>query len=176
MSVFVVREDTPPGFPTEGEILQSPSTTSSPVAEISTPAPVGNGDLVVLGDLSNRGLLLGPMAVVDAESPPSPTLPTPPTGRRKKGDTLPVELWKHKKVRKQQPSRELMDQLRPVYKPKYYFEDGLRRVVPYNYTYNTFCKERWRGKTLIDIFLEEFRDRPEEYYVCPPTICMASVM
>ncbi|KAF8451860.1 RluA family pseudouridine synthase [Terfezia claveryi] len=98
------------------------------------------------------------LAVTDADSPPQAIR------RRKKGDTLPVELWKHKKMRKQQPSRELMDQLRPVYKPEYYFEDGLRRVVPYNYTYNTFCKERWRGKTLIDIFLEEFRDRPEEYY------------
>ncbi|KAJ4287078.1 DRAP deaminase [Collariella sp. IMI 366227] len=46
----------------------------------------------------------------------------------------------------------------------YYFEDGLRRVAPYFYTYNTFCKERWRGRQLIDIFESEFRDRPLEYY------------
>ncbi|RPB09246.1 pseudouridine synthase [Morchella conica CCBAS932] len=48
--------------------------------------------------------------------------------------------------------------------PLYYFEDGLRKIPPYNYTYNTFCKERWRGRTLLDIFVNEFRDRPEEYY------------
>ena len=47
----------------------------------------------------------------------------------------------------------------------YYFEDGLRRVKPYHFTYNTYCKERWRGRELIDIFATEFRDRPHEYYV-----------
>ncbi|KAH8696690.1 putative DRAP deaminase [Talaromyces proteolyticus] len=46
----------------------------------------------------------------------------------------------------------------------YYFEGGLRRVKPYHYTYNTYCKERWRGRTLLDIFTSEFRDRPAEYY------------
>ena len=51
----------------------------------------------------------------------------------------------------------------PVPRP-YYFEDGLRRVAPYFYTYNTWCKERWRGRQLIDIFESEFRDRPLEYY------------
>jgi tRNA pseudouridine synthase 9 len=47
----------------------------------------------------------------------------------------------------------------------YYLEDGLRKVVPYHYTYNTNCKERWRGRELLDIFASEFRDRPMEYYV-----------
>ncbi|RQM05618.1 hypothetical protein DH86_00001655, partial [Scytalidium sp. 3C] len=46
----------------------------------------------------------------------------------------------------------------------YYLENGLRRVAPYHYTYNTFCKERWRGRELLDIFSSEFRDRPLEYY------------
>ncbi|KAL2022033.1 hypothetical protein VTK56DRAFT_6273 [Thermocarpiscus australiensis] len=46
----------------------------------------------------------------------------------------------------------------------YYFKDGLRRVEPYFYTYNTWCKERWRGRQLVDIFESEFRDRPVEYY------------
>jgi tRNA pseudouridine synthase 9 len=48
----------------------------------------------------------------------------------------------------------------------YYLENGLRRVAPYHYTYNTYCKERWRGRELLDIFASEFRDRPLEYYVC----------
>lgn len=47
----------------------------------------------------------------------------------------------------------------------YYLEDNLRRVAPYHFTYNTFCKERWRGRGLLDIFTDEFRDRPVEYYV-----------
>lgn len=47
----------------------------------------------------------------------------------------------------------------------YYLEGGLRRVAPYHYTYNTHCKERWRGREIIDIFASEFRDRPIEYYV-----------
>lgn len=52
--------------------------------------------------------------------------------------------------------------------PLYYFKNGLRKVPPYNYTYNTYCKERWRGRTLLDIFVKEFRDRSEEYYVRAP--------
>ncbi|KAI9150407.1 pseudouridylate synthase [Paramyrothecium foliicola] len=51
-----------------------------------------------------------------------------------------------------------------IWPPPYYFEEGLRRVRPYHYTYNTFCKERWRGRKLYDIFESEFRDRPQEYY------------
>jgi len=50
----------------------------------------------------------------------------------------------------------------------YYLEDGLRKVLPYHYTYNTYCKERWRGRELLDIFATEFRDRPVEYYVSYP--------
>lgn len=48
--------------------------------------------------------------------------------------------------------------------PPYYLEDGLRKVKPYHYTYNTYCKERWRNREILDIFASEFRDRPTEYY------------
>ncbi|CAI6341373.1 unnamed protein product [Periconia digitata] len=48
--------------------------------------------------------------------------------------------------------------------PPYYLEDGLRKVEPYHFTYNTYCKERWRGRELLDIFASEFRDRPAAYY------------
>ena len=47
----------------------------------------------------------------------------------------------------------------------YFLEEGLRKVHPYHYTYNTYCKERWREKELIWVFSTEFRDRPLEYYV-----------
>ena len=46
----------------------------------------------------------------------------------------------------------------------YYESEGLRRVAPYHFTYNTFCKERWRGREVLDVFASEFRDRPREYY------------
>lgn len=52
----------------------------------------------------------------------------------------------------------------PIPRP-YYIEGGLRRVAPYHYTYNTYCKERWRGKEILEIFATEFRDRKPEYYV-----------
>lgn len=48
----------------------------------------------------------------------------------------------------------------------YFLEDGLRRVAPYHFTYNTNVKERWRGREILEIFADEFRDRPKEYYVC----------
>lgn len=46
----------------------------------------------------------------------------------------------------------------------YYLSEGLRRVAPYHFTYNTFCKERWRGREILDIFASEFRDRSRDYY------------
>lgn len=58
----------------------------------------------------------------------------------------------------------------------YYLEDGLRRVAPYHFTYNTNVKERWRGRGLLDIFRDEFRDRPTEYYVCLPTQSYLTVL
>ena len=167
-AAHITRTEMPPEPltpPTGEQILQISNTTSSPVVEIETAVPTTDGGLASLGALANQGLVLDP-EILSESAPPQTPATLPP--RRKKGDTLPVEQWKHKKIHRQQPSRVLMDNLRPVYKPEYYFEDGLRRVVPYNYTYNTFCKERWRGKTLIEIFSLEFRDRPEEYYVCLP--------
>lgn len=46
----------------------------------------------------------------------------------------------------------------------YYLENGLRRVAPYHYTYNTYCKQRWRDREILDVFAAEFRDRSREYY------------
>lgn len=44
-------------------------------------------------------------------------------------------------------------------------EKGLRRVEPYYFTFKTWVKGRWVGKTLVEIFTTEFRDRDPEYYV-----------
>ncbi|KAK9448089.1 pseudouridine synthase [Limtongia smithiae] len=42
--------------------------------------------------------------------------------------------------------------------------DGLRRVPPYYFTYMTYCKQRWRDRTIFDIFSNEFREREKEFY------------
>ncbi|KAJ1976861.1 DRAP deaminase [Dimargaris cristalligena] len=48
---------------------------------------------------------------------------------------------------------------------EYYFENGLRRVRPYYHTYSTNAKGRWFGRTLLDVFVREFRDQSEPYYL-----------
>ncbi|XP_022685653.1 RNA pseudouridylate synthase domain-containing protein 2-like isoform X1 [Varroa jacobsoni] len=46
----------------------------------------------------------------------------------------------------------------------YYFENGLRKVYPYEFTYSTFTKGRWVGRPLLDVFRQEFRAQTLEYY------------
>ncbi|KAJ1976835.1 DRAP deaminase [Dimargaris verticillata] len=45
-----------------------------------------------------------------------------------------------------------------------YCEHGLRKVTPYDYTYQTYAKGRWIGLTLLELFTREFRDQPPSYY------------
>lgn len=47
---------------------------------------------------------------------------------------------------------------------EYYFDNYLRKVYPYYFTYTTFCKGRWVGKSLIEVFSEEFRAHSKEEY------------
>jgi len=49
-------------------------------------------------------------------------------------------------------------------KAEYYFENGLRKVHPYYFEYQTYAKQRWLGRSVLDVFLREFRDRPARYY------------
>ncbi|CAF0863097.1 unnamed protein product [Didymodactylos carnosus] len=39
----------------------------------------------------------------------------------------------------------------------YFFENGLRKVFPYYFTWSTYAKQRWYGRTIEDIFTHEFR-------------------
>lgn len=50
--------------------------------------------------------------------------------------------------------------------PEYEVEiDGpLRKIKPYFFEYNTFCKLRWRDRNLYDVFITEFRDKSKEAY------------
>lgn len=48
---------------------------------------------------------------------------------------------------------------------RYIIDGKLRRTTPYFYTYMTYCKLRWRDRTLLDVFSNEFRLYPESYYI-----------
>ncbi|KAM8921389.1 pseudouridylate synthase RPUSD2 [Pelodytes ibericus] len=45
-----------------------------------------------------------------------------------------------------------------------YLEHGLRKVRPYYFDFETYCKGRWVGKSLLQVFSAEFRAEPLEYY------------
>jgi len=45
----------------------------------------------------------------------------------------------------------------------YFFSKGFRCVAPYYYWFNTFAKERWFGKRLLDVFSSEFSFLPFQY-------------
>ena len=47
----------------------------------------------------------------------------------------------------------------------YFFENGLRKVNPYDFTYRTYAKRRWVDKTIENVFTLEFHDRSPAYYV-----------
>nr|XP_019940571.1 PREDICTED: RNA pseudouridylate synthase domain-containing protein 2 isoform X2 [Paralichthys olivaceus] len=46
----------------------------------------------------------------------------------------------------------------------YYFEGGLRKVRPYFFDFKTYCKGRWVGKSLLEVFGTEFRAESVEFY------------
>uniref|UniRef100_A0A6P4FJ65 Pseudouridylate synthase RPUSD2 n=3 Tax=Drosophila rhopaloa TaxID=1041015 RepID=A0A6P4FJ65_DRORH len=46
----------------------------------------------------------------------------------------------------------------------YYFENGLRKVYPYFFTFTTFAKGRWVDDKILDVFVREFRAAPPEEY------------
>ncbi|KAH7683263.1 Pseudouridine synthase RluC/RluD protein [Dioscorea alata] len=47
----------------------------------------------------------------------------------------------------------------------YIIRDGKRFVRPYYFEFVSYVKNRWVGKTVVDLFTEEFTGRPREYYV-----------
>lgn len=45
-----------------------------------------------------------------------------------------------------------------------YYESGLRKVYPYYFDFKTYCKGRWVGKSLHEVFRNEFRAESIEFY------------
>ena len=89
-----------------------------------------------------------------------------PLSEMREGQSMGGKLSISVDGRKGDISKILSKVVNPPPVPQYSFEDGLRRVPPYQFSYNTYCKERWRGKAVLEVFSTEFRDRPLEYYVC----------
>ncbi|KAF4362618.1 hypothetical protein G4B88_026180, partial [Cannabis sativa] len=53
----------------------------------------------------------------------------------------------------------------PPERHDYIFRNGRRHVRPYYFEFIAHVKNRWAGKTIVDLFAEEFKGRPYEYYV-----------
>ncbi|XP_020253537.1 RNA pseudouridine synthase 7 isoform X2 [Asparagus officinalis] len=47
----------------------------------------------------------------------------------------------------------------------YIYRKGRRYVRPYYFEFISHAKNRWAGKTIVDLFAEEFKGRPYDYYV-----------
>lgn len=53
----------------------------------------------------------------------------------------------------------------PPERRDYIFRNGIRYVRPYYFEFICHVKNRWAGKTIVDLFAEEFKGRPYDYYV-----------
>lgn len=49
-------------------------------------------------------------------------------------------------------------------KPIYYFKDEMRYVMDYTHIHKAYAKKRWFGKTILNVFLSEFKEKNEIYY------------
>ena len=49
-------------------------------------------------------------------------------------------------------------------KPVYIIQGGLRKVLPYHYDLVANAKARWIGKPLLQVFSQEFIEKPNSYY------------
>ncbi|KAI2605917.1 pseudouridine synthase [Hypoxylon fragiforme] len=104
------------------------------------------------------------MSYIEEASSTMPSAPINPANLPE-NEQIPITKKKRAPKGKRQDKNLIQDtsfeNIRP---PPYYFEGGLRRVAPYHFTYKTWCKMRWRGRKLLDVFESEFRDRPIAYY------------
>ncbi|TYI90532.1 hypothetical protein E1A91_D03G128800v1 [Gossypium mustelinum] len=53
----------------------------------------------------------------------------------------------------------------PAQKQDYVFHNGKRHVRPYYFEFVSHVNKRWEGKTIVDLFAQEFRGRSRDYYV-----------
>ena len=48
----------------------------------------------------------------------------------------------------------------------YVIEGGKRHVLPYQFVHETFVKQAWIGRTVLNVFTEDFGSGSKEFYVC----------
>ncbi|CAH9061589.1 unnamed protein product [Cuscuta epithymum] len=53
----------------------------------------------------------------------------------------------------------------PPERHDYIYRNGIRYVKPYYFEFISHVKNRWAGKTIVDLFSEEFKGRSSDYYV-----------
>ncbi|RAL54275.1 hypothetical protein DM860_001403 [Cuscuta australis] len=53
----------------------------------------------------------------------------------------------------------------PPERHDYIYSNGIRYVKPYYFEFICHVKNRWAGKTVVDLFSEEFKGRSRNYYV-----------
>ncbi|KAL8159317.1 hypothetical protein V2J09_000854 [Rumex salicifolius] len=53
----------------------------------------------------------------------------------------------------------------PPLRSDYIFREGRRHVKPYYFEFICHVKNRWAGKTVVELFADEFKGRPHDYYV-----------
>ncbi|KAI3763234.1 hypothetical protein L1987_53687 [Smallanthus sonchifolius] len=52
----------------------------------------------------------------------------------------------------------------PPERHDYIFRNGIRYVKPYYFEFISHAKNRWAGKTIVDLFADEFKGRNRDYY------------
>ncbi|KAI8921900.1 pseudouridine synthase [Powellomyces hirtus] len=114
-------------------------------------------------------------------TPQSASLPSAETSSKKRNEVLPASPPErpakrvkggenyvdtaHKEKLKQRGRRDFkLESEQLLADVHYYFEKGLRKVEPYEFTYKTYVKGRWIGRPLIETFTKEFQDKTPEYY------------
>ncbi|PVH23563.1 hypothetical protein CXQ85_003853 [Candidozyma haemuli] len=101
-------------------------------------------------------------------APPSPVSKTrPPRGAKKQRDDHGFKM-KQQAIDKDvlsseaQPGKTIFEE--ETEGASYIIEGPLRRTTPYYFTYLTYCKQRWRDRKILDVFLDEFREKDGDIY------------
>ncbi|GAB4860381.1 hypothetical protein Ancab_035539 [Ancistrocladus abbreviatus] len=86
--------------------------------------------------------------------------------KRKRGDDDHRDQHHHREA----DSKASMDIIwqtpaNPPHRDDYIFRNGRRHVRPYYFEFICHVKNRWAGKTIVDLFAEEFKGRSYDYYV-----------
>jgi len=97
-----------------------------------------------------------------SEQEPRQELPNSKRGMKRKAK-MEAKKQHQKKTKLENSKKPGFDQER-LEETTCYLRDGLRHVHPYYFTFTTYCKGRWVGRSLIDVFEKEFRSETQEYY------------